>query len=66
MLKVGDLVKFPPALKYWWSKRIGLIDFVGRDGGWEHGPITYRALVEPGKYVKFGDPKWPEVLSESR
>ena len=66
-MKVGDLVKLPVVSPYWWSNRVGIVDFAGPDPVMGPGaPMSYRVVVEPGKYVRFGDPAFAEVISESR
>ena len=65
-MKVGDLVKFPDVSPYWWSNRVGIVDIAGPDPKWPDAPISYRVIVEPGKYVRFGDPDFAEIISESR
>lgn len=66
-MKVGDLVKLPIVSPYWWSDRVGIVDFAGPEPEWgSNGPISYRVIVEPGKYVRFGDPDFAEIISENR
>ena len=66
-MKVGDLVKFPIVSPYWWSDRVGIVDFAGPDEVLGPGaPMSYRVVVEPGKYVRFGDPDFAEIINESR
>ena len=66
-MKVGDLVKFPDVPPYWWSNRVGIVDFAGPDPVWgSRGPVSYRVIVEPGKYVRFGDPSFAKIINENR
>ena len=65
-MNVGDLVRLPIVSPYWWSGRVGIVDIAGPDDQWPDAPISYRVIVEPGKYVRFGDPSFAKVISESR
>ena len=63
VIKVGDLVKMPPNLTYWWGGQVGIIDIVEPE---ESPYVTYRVFV-PGKgFARFGDVNFVEVISESR
>ncbi len=62
-IKVGDLVRLPPYMTYWWGDQIGIIDIVEPE---ESSHVTYRVFV-PGKgHARFGDVNFVEVISESR
>ena len=63
-MKVGDLVRMPPSLIYWWGNKVGIIDLIeARHGGlW----LEYRVLVAPGQYARFSETSFVELVSESR
>ena len=62
-MKIGDLVRMPPNLAYWWGGQVGIIDIVEPEGS---SYVQYRVYV-PGKgYARFGDVTFVEVISESR
>ena len=62
-MKVGDLVKMPPSTHYWWGDQIGIIDLVEPEGS---GRVMYRFRGLRGATARFNDPKFVEVLNESR
>ena len=63
-MKVGDLVRMPPSITYWWGGKVGIIDLVEpRHGGTQ---LEYRILVPPNRYARFSETSFVELISESR
>jgi len=62
-VKVGDLVRLPPAEVYWWAGKVGIIDLVESRGNY---PKEYRVFISPNRYARFNDPEFVELISESR
>jgi hypothetical protein len=64
-VKVGDLVKMPPNPVYWWSEKIGIVDYYGPDIPADPC-FSFRVFVSPNKYIRFSDPDFVELISEGR
>jgi hypothetical protein len=63
-VKVGDLVKMPPSSVYWWGDKVGIIDLIeSRHGG---AVLEYRIVVSPGRYARFSETSFVELISEGR
>lgn len=62
-MKVGDLVKMPSSLHYWWGDQVGVIDLVEPYGS---GNVKYRFRGFCGRTARFSQVNFVEVLNESR
>lgn len=63
-MKVGDLVRMPRDMDYWWSEKVGII--ISAEGQTPYSPPLYKVVVAPQSYLCFNDASWVEIVSESR